>query len=264
VRKNVLRELIKAGKPSLGTHFACPWPTIIEIIGHSGVFDYVEFQAEYAPYDLFTLENMGRAIDTFEHLSGMIKIEQEPRTYIAAKALNSGFQNVLFADIRTVEDAREAVRAARAETPGVGGRRGVAAGRDVGVVLEGGSPAFVQATQDTVVAIMIEKKEAVENLESILDVPGIDMVNFGPSDYSMSIGVPGQRNHPAVLEAEKYVIETALRKGVIPRVETGGPDEMKRYIDMGVRHFCNGGDVWTLFRWCKESGGAMRRVLESL
>jgi 2-keto-3-deoxy-L-rhamnonate aldolase RhmA len=49
-----------------------------------------------------------------------------------------------------------------------------------------------------VVAIMIEKKQAVDNLEALLSVPTVDMVQFGPSDYSMSIGKTGQRNHPKV------------------------------------------------------------------
>ena len=48
---------------------------------------------------------------------------------------------------------------------------------------------------------MIEKKEAIENLESILAIPGVDMVQFGQTDYAMSIGVTGNRQHPAVDEA---------------------------------------------------------------
>ena len=49
---------------------------------------------------------------------------------------------------------------------------------------------------EAVVALMIEKKGAVDNLEEILSVEGVDMVQFGPADYSMSIGLPGERKHP--------------------------------------------------------------------
>ena len=207
MRKNRLRELLDSGKPSLGTHLSISWPAITELVGHARVFDYVEFVAEYTPYDLYSLENLGRAIDLFDHMTGMMKIEQHSRSYLATRAIGSGIQNLLFADVRTVEDVQECVRAVRAETPGRDGLHGVGMRRDVGYVLEGGSPAFVEALDRAVVAIMIEKKQAVENLDAILSVPGIDMIQFGPSDYAMSIGSIGDWNHPKVRDVERHVIE---------------------------------------------------------
>src|SRR5713101_7245719 len=122
MRRNRLRELLKADQPSLGTHIHSSWPTIIELVGHSGMFDYVEFVGEYAPYDLYALENLGRAGDMFDHMSSMMMFEQDPRMYLTILAIGSGIQNVLFADPRTVEDVQECVRAARAEAPQAKGR----------------------------------------------------------------------------------------------------------------------------------------------
>jgi len=160
-----------------------------------------------------------------------------------------------------VADVEECVRGVRAEAPHAKGRHGVGMRRDVGFVLEGGSPAFVQALDDAVVALMIEKGPAVENLEALLAVPGVDMVQFGPADYSMSIGLAGQWNHPRVREAERYVIETALKLGIAPRAEIAHPEEAKRYLDMGVKHFCIGTDVSILFQWFVQNGKAMRAIL---
>src|SRR5436190_18028954 len=120
MRRNRLRELLKAGQPTLGTHIHSTWPTIIELVGHSGMFDYVEFLGEYAPYDLYALENLGRAVDLFPHMTAMMKIEQEPRTYLAIRAFGSGIQNMLFADPRTVADVDAWVKAVRAESPQTG------------------------------------------------------------------------------------------------------------------------------------------------
>lgn len=219
--------------------------------------------AEYAPYDLYALENIGRAIDIFD-MSGMMKIEQQPRTYLAIRAIGSGIQNVLFADVRTVADVEECVRSVRAETPEFGGLHGVGARRDVRFGEEGGSLAFVQALEDAVVALMIEKKEAVENLDALLSVKGVDMVQFGPADYSMSIGLTGQRTHPRVLEAEKFVIETARKKGIAVRAEPFYAHEAKRYLEMGVKHYCMGTDTGILRNWFKEEGKAMRELLAEL
>jgi 4-hydroxy-2-oxoheptanedioate aldolase len=265
VRKNILRQLLRDDRPTLGTHVSMDNPTIVELIGHTGMFDYVEFVAEYGAYDLKSLEHLGRAIDLFPDFSGMIKVEQEPRTFITVRALGSGIQNLLFADIRSVEDAKASVAAVRAEFPGSNGIHGVGMRRDAGYVLEGGTREWISALDDAVICLMIEKKGAVENLEAVLSVPGIDMVQFGPSDYSMSIGKPGYNYggglHPDVIAAEKYIIETALKKGIRPRVELGDPAAAKPYLDMGVRDFCIGWDVSILYDWLKNNGKAMRELL---
>ncbi|MCS7046660.1 MAG: aldolase/citrate lyase family protein, partial [Gemmataceae bacterium] len=261
MRPNRLRQLLQADRPSLGTHIHITYPGVVELIGHSGMFDYVEFVGEYAPYDLYTLENLGRAVELFPHLSAMMKIEQEPRTYLAIRAIGSGIQNVLFADPRTVADIEACVKAVRAEAPHSGGWHGVGMRRDVGYVLECGSPAFVQALDDAVVAVMIEKASAVENLDAILAVKGVDMVQFGPADYAMSIGLAGQWSHPRVREAERFVIESALKKGIAPRAEISRPEDARRYLDLGVKHFCMGWDVGILFNWYKEAGSALRTLL---
>jgi 4-hydroxy-2-oxoheptanedioate aldolase len=261
MRRNRLRELLRAGQPTLGTHLLSCWPTLVELVGQSGMFDYVEFVGEYAPYDLHDLDNLGRAVALFDHLSAMIKIDQEPRTYLTVRAIGAGIQNVLFADPRTVDDVRECVRAVRAETPGRLGWHGVGMRRDVGVVREPGSQGFVQALDDAVVALMIEKGSAVEDLEALLSVPGVDMVQFGPADYAMSVGLAGQWDHPQVREAERHVIATALKMGIAPRAEIARPEDARRYLDMGVKHFCMGWDVSTLFNWFRDNGKAMRELL---
>src|ERR671932_1179154 len=219
MRKNRLRELLREGKPSLGTHLLSAWPTVTELVGQTGQWDYIEFVAEYAPWTMHDLDNLGRAVELFPDFSAMIKIEQDTRGHLAMRAIGAGIQNLLFADIRTPEEARHCVRSVRAEHPDHGGLHGVGMRRDVRTVLEGGSPAFVEALADAVIVLMIEKKEAVENFEAILDVKGIDMVQFGPSDYSTSIGMPGQSAHERVREAEKYVIETAHKRGMPARAE---------------------------------------------
>ncbi len=261
MRRNRLRELLDADQPSLGTHLLSSWPSIVELVGLSGMFDYVEFVAEYGPYDLYSLENLGRAVDLFDHMSAMMKIEQEPRTHLAVRALGSGIQNLLFSDPRTVEDVEECVGAVRAEVPDSIGRHGVGLRRDVGLVLEPGTPAFVHALDEAVVALMIEKDEAVQNLGALLSVPGVDMVQFGPADYAMSIGLAGQLGHPRVREAEEHVIATALRMGIAPRAELGGTGGMERYLDLGVKHFCIGTDVRILFDWFTATGTSAIEML---
>lgn len=258
MRVNRLRELLRRGEPSVGTRVVCPWPGLIEVIGCTGIYDYVEFLSEYGPYDLHDLENIARAAELFG-LSTMIKIDQEPRTYLAERALAAGIQNVLFADIRSVKDVEEAVKAVRAEPNGVNGYRLDRRVSYVGATVSASD--LVKMCGDAVVALMIEKREAVENLEEILSVEGVDMVQFGPMDYSISIGVPGEINHPKVREAEEKTIKTALKMGVAPRAEINSPEQAEKYVKLGVRNFNIGVDVRILFGWWKNNGEELRKII---
>lgn len=265
MKKNKLREKLKEGIPTLGVRLLSVWPGMVEIVGHTGIFDYVEYLGEYSSWNLHDLENFGRAVELFD-MTSMIKVDQNCRAFIAQRALGSGIQNILFTDIRTVEDAKECVRIVRAEAPQTKGINGAANRRNVGYYIEaGGSPEYVKAMDEAVVALMIEKREAVDNLEEILSVEGIDMVQFGPGDYSLSTGHIGQRSHPKVKEAELKTIKTALKKGIRPRMEIGSIDykieDLQKYVELGVKDFSLPSEGKIIYEWLKKHGENIRKSL---
>ena len=116
---------------------------------------------------------------------------------------------------------------------------------------------------DTVIAVMIEKKGAIDELDEILSIPELDMVQWGGSDYAMSIGQAGQRYTPEIDAVRIKVFEMALEKGVHPRAEIRSVDEVPRYMDMGVRHFSIGTDLAILHDWWKEQGTALQRAISN-
>jgi 4-hydroxy-2-oxoheptanedioate aldolase len=124
---------------------------VTEIVGQTGLWDYIEFVAEYTPYTLHDLDNIGRAIELFPDFTGMIKVEQDTRGHLGMRAVGAGIQNLLFADVRTPGEALQCVRSIRPELPEWGGLHGVGMRRDVRTVLEGGPPEFVQALGDAVI-----------------------------------------------------------------------------------------------------------------
>ncbi len=261
MKKNKMRDLLKSDRPTIGTHIHSTWPSIIEIVGHAGMFDYVEFVAEYAPYDLHDLDNMGRAAELHD-LGTMIKIDRAGRTFTAQRAIGSGFQSVLFADCMSAADARECVRAVRADTPEQGGYHG-AASRRFTYMSYGGGPDYVQMLEDIVVVLMIEKKTAVDELDEILSIEGVDMIQWGGTDYSMNVGKAGGRLQPEIKAIETQVFKKALEAGIPPRAEIGNVDQARHYLDMGVRHFSMGTDIAILYSWLKEQGEALRREIEA-
>lgn len=259
MRPNKFRELLRAGKPTLGTRVMSPWPTVIEVLGQAKQYDYVEFLAEYSPYDLHDLDSLCRAAELAD-LTPIIKLDQAASEYVAQRAIGSGFQGVMFTDCRSAEDARHYVRIVRPETPQDGGLFGAVPRRFTPRSQFGGNE-YVQALRDVVVILMIEKREAVDHLEEILAVPGIDMIQWGPADYSVSIGKPGARLDPEIKAVERKVIETAHRMGVPARAEIGSPDDVQYYQDLGVRHFNLNVDLWILLQWWTVNGKAVRGKL---
>ena len=116
----------------------------------------------------------------------------------------------------------------------------------------GGGQDYIDALNEIVVAVMIEKGTAVDQLDEILEIEGIDMIQWGPSDYSVSTGKIGQWT--AIKPVEKMVIEKSLAAGIQPRAELNSIDDAKYYLDLGVKHFCVGTDVSILHHYWKTQG----------
>ncbi len=264
MKNNILRELLNQGKPTIGTHVLSTWPGIVEVIGSTGAFDYIEYVGEYSSFSLEQMDNFARAVELFPGMSSMMKVEEQTRGFIAARAIDSGIQNVLFTDCRTADDVRDCIRYVRSEAPESGGVHGYSMRRSTGYGYGSSIEKWTKAMDEVVIAIMIEKKGAIENLEAILSVEGVDMVQFGPADYSISIGMPGQVQSPEVQDAHKLMIESALKKGVHPRVEIGSFEQAEPFARMGVRHFCIGWDTTIMAQWCRQQAEGMNKLLASL
>ncbi len=257
---NVLRELLKAGKPTLGTRINSSWPLITEIVGKTGKFNYVEFLAEYAPVDQYDFANITRAAE-LHGMSSMIKVDYANRTHVAQKAVANGFQAVLFADHRDAATVEESVKDLLADCPTEHGHFGFTPARLIGFSQGFTQIDFVTMLQDIVKVFMIEKKEAVDNIEEICSVDGVDMIQFGPADFSMSMARNAKDNGDEIREAEEKCIKAAIRHGVRPRVEIMAPEQAKRYIDLGVKDFNIGGEVWNLMAIWNNHGNAMRELI---
>ena len=262
MKQNKFREKLNNNEPTISTHILSTWPSIVEAIGHTGMYDYVEFVAEYGSFDLHELDNLCRAIELYG-MGSMIKIDQSHQAFLSQRGIGAGFQSVLFADCRSAEDVRQCVRIVRPETPEDKGIHG-AANRRAAYIGYAGSEDYVQALRDIVVAIMIEKHSAVSELDEILSIEGVDMIQWGPSDYSMSIGRPGQRKTAEVRKVERKVFDSALAYGIPARAEINSVDEAKYYLDLGVRHFCIGTDISILYDWWKINGDLLRKTIYNL
>ena len=161
---NRIRQLLNEGKPTVATRMESTWPTMIEAAASTGYFDYLEFVAEYAPFNQGDLENMCRAAEL--HDTAMtIKVDFQNRAYVMQKAFASGFQGVLLTDHKTAAEIEESLYFMRADAPGENGRFGYPNRRWVGYAPYITQPEQVKRCQELVVMVMIEKKEALDRSE---------------------------------------------------------------------------------------------------
>lgn len=260
MRTNLIRQKLEAGEPTLSTHIHSVWPSEVEALGHTGMYDYVEFVAEYGPSDLHDLDNLCRAAE-LHNMGSMIKIDQSLMPFLAQRGIGAGFESVLFTDVRSMDEVLECIQAARPDHPDHGGLYGVATRRN-SFMGYGGSPEYVESVAGTVLAFMIEKKGAVDNLEEILEHPAVEMVQWGGADFSVNIGRPREMTHPEVVAAQEKTFKTAIKMGVPARAEIGSADETKKYLDWGVRHFSVGTDISILYSFWRTEGEKILRALE--
>lgn len=261
MKTNKLREMLDAGKPTLATRINSSWPTIAETVGAAGHYDYIEFLAEYAPFDQYDLENIARACE-LHGMASIIKLDYQSRGYLAQRAMASGFQGVLFTDHRNAAEVLETLAMIRPECAGRSGTMGYTNRRWIGYRDITPQMDFVEMATKTVVLLMIEKKEALDNIDEICAVPGVDMVQFGPSDFAMSCGFNAKDNMDKIKDAEKRIIETALKHGVRPRAEIVSPDQADYYLKLGVKDFALGSEIAILLAYWKNEGAKLREMMK--
>ncbi|MEX2355732.1 MAG: aldolase/citrate lyase family protein [Thermaerobacterales bacterium] len=260
MRPNLLRARLNEGKPTIGFHLLAPSPELLEIIGLTGAVDYVEFVGQYSTYDLAWLDTLGRITELYD-MSSMIKVDQSLQTFQAQRAVGAGIQSILFTDLRNVQETEEAVKSIRPDTPEGRGILGVSQRRNYRYFLESGSPALPQVYRDIVVAVMIEKKGAVDDLEKILKLDDVDMIQWGSGDYAFNVGRSGEREADEFKEIERYVIDTCLKHNKPPRIELRELDNVEEYLNMGIKHFCVGFDTRIIYQWVKTNGEKLRSLL---
>ena len=264
IMKNSLRSALNARKGTIGTRFAFCDPDLAELIGDTGLFDYAEFSAEYSVLDMKSLYHMARAAQC-ANLPLMIKLDREGQGFWAQAALGAGFKSILFSDIRVPEDIDICHKIVRPETPNIGGKMGVKIRRSS---LSSYSPdEYLKDLESTLLCIMLEKKSAIDSIDAVLErakEKGVDIAQWGPADYSLSCGAPKLMFQDDIFSIEEKVISKCIEYNIIPRAEIAEVEQAKRYIDLGVRHFCIGWDRFILQSSLIKMGEGLRRLTNNI
>ena len=181
-------------------------PAVVEISALAG-YDFAVIDLEHTMIDLQTVENMVRAAEA-TGIDAMVRIPSLDSKMIL-RILECGATGIWVPHVRSAQEVREIVSAARYWPEGNRGFSGVT--RAAKYL----SSDFMEHTKvsnkKTMIVAMIEEKEAVDQIDEILSVNGLDIAFIGPADLSQSLGVPGQKNHKKIIEAINHILETSQR-----------------------------------------------------
>jgi len=224
-------------------------PMMIEAMGAGGM-DFVIIDLEHGPNDIVNLGNLIRAAET----SGLFPVVRILSNDQIGRALDLGAAAVQIPHISCAADAVKAAQAARFAPQG---HRGVC--RYVRAANHSAmdkSVYFKQANEISVIA-QVEGKAGLENLDEILEVPGIDVIFLGVYDLSQSLGFTGQVDRPEVVDALKEVIAKCQAKSIPVGTFVESVDTARKYRDLGVHYLSYQVDIGLLMSACKDVSDGM-------
>ncbi len=239
-------ELLKEGKPFLGTFIQSGSPEFLEAAAYAG-FRFAAIDLEHAYYGTEILIHMIRAGEA-AGLSVLARVPALDAGWIK-KALDMGAAGIIIPNIDTAGQAAEAVRLCRF-TPD--GARGACPGVRANRYGAGGPEYYAEANRRTAVIPLIESPEGVKNFDSILHTAGIDSVFLGPVDLSVALGYRGDLNAPEV----KSMLLDMVRKARAAGVPVGALGLDHAFIEelfaAGLNYLAYGIDTILMYQKCRE------------
>lgn len=239
------RAALESDRGALGPFVITSDPAFVEAAGYAG-YDFVLLDMEHGPGTFQNLQNLIRGAN----VAGVCPVVRVPRgTDIwIDRALDVGAGAVMVPQIDNAEQARAVVTAAKYSPIGMRGTCRFVRSAGYGAIP--GSEYFSKA-QETMVIIQAEGKKAVENLDEILEVPGIDVIFVGPYDLSSALGHVGEIDHPEVVECVKGILARATAKGVKVGCFADSIEGGKKWRDLGVKFIGYSCDTYLFYQKAK-------------
>lgn len=233
-----LRERIRSGAPTLGGWITLGHAGIAEIMANAG-FDWVVVDLEHSVTAIDTTAELIRAIDLCG-ASPLVRLTSNDSDQIK-RVMDAGAHGII---VPMVNSAAEAERAVGAVHYAPQGHRGAGLGRAQGYGAKF-QEYFAWQKDNPVVIVQIEHTKAVENLDSILSVPGVDGFIIGPYDLSCSMGIPGRFDHPDFTAAMARIRATGQRLGSAAGLHVVEPDLalLEKCLREGYRLIAYGVDI---------------------
>lgn len=250
MRPSKIKAKLKRNEPALVTTIHFTDPSAYELVSLMG-FDGLWMDLEHHAASVETANALMRAarVGTADILARPAKGE----FMRMGRILEAGAQGIMYPRCDTAAEAREVVKWSKFAPLG---RRGCDGGNpDMPYCAMPVDQYVREANEQTFVVVQLEDREAVANAREIAEVEGVDVLFFGPGDFTVLSGIPGQFDHPLVHEAIREVAAAAKAAGKHWGMPAGTPERAKQLLDLGARLIAHGADIV----WLKNALDETRR-----
>lgn len=238
---NAFKRALAAKRAQIGLWCSLSSNYAVEAVAGAG-FDWLLLDMEHSPNDLTDVLSQLQAAAPYP-TSTVVRLPWND--FVATKRmLDIGAQSVLFPYVQNAEEARQAVASTRYPPAGIRGVAGATRATRFGRIKDYAK----HAHEEICVLVQVETKEALEHLESIADVEGVDGVFIGPADLHASLGYPGDVANPAVLPIIDDAIKRIRARGKAPGILYADEKLARRYLELGALFVAVGADVGLLAR----------------
>lgn len=253
MRTNQVRRALKAGQLQLGMNFgqlrSAEVPRLLAAAG----FHWAFIDTEHGNFDLETVNDVCRVAQ----LSGLCPVVRvaDLQYSLVSRALDCGAQGIIFPRMEDPKLLETALSWTKFPPSGIRGYGLMAPQTDYEAMAF--SQVIEHVNENTLKVLQIESRRAVEAREEILSVPGIDAVMIGPADLSISMGVPGEFQHPSMVDAMEKIRDTCMSKGIAPGTQTRSVALAQFWKERGMLFLGCGSDIGFLFDKAKETAQAL-------
>jgi 2-dehydro-3-deoxyglucarate aldolase/4-hydroxy-2-oxoheptanedioate aldolase len=256
MRTNVVKRALAAGKTVIGSEISRIRSTDIPRLFAAGGFDFVFIDTEHSPLGLETVSDLV-AMARATGITPIVRVTQAEYPLVA-RTLDVGAQGIIIPRVNTAAEVREIVSWMKYPPLGIRGFADTFAQTDGAPVT---AKEFVDAgNSESLCVIQIERREAVDNVEEMLSVPGVDVVCMGCMDLSVDLGVAGDMDHPAMVESIERVLSAGRKHNVAVGIISGRFDLVARWMRAGMRFVSYATETMLLQEVCASTVQRLRAV----
>jgi len=251
-----LKEKLRIGEFTIGSWITLAHPAIAEIMAKAG-FDWLVVDLEHSVITIREAEELIRVIDLCGVVP-LVRLSSNDSVQIK-RVMDAGAHGVIVPMVNSVEEARNAVKSVRYPP---NGQRGVGLAR-----AQGYGNSFEKykewLNKESIVIVQVEHIKAVDNLEAIMSVEGVDGFIVGPYDLSGSLGIPGQFDNELMIDAMNKIVTFMKSSSKIPGYHVVEPDvdQLQQCVQEGYRFLAYSVDIRMLDTCCRS---AMNKIKEQL
>lgn len=249
---NLFKQAIREGRPQIGLWASLCSNVAAEVIASAG-FDWILIDTEHAPNELPMVLSQLQAL-----VGGTAAPVVRPAwndMVLMKRLLDVGAQNLLIPYVQTAEEARAAVAATRYSPQGIRGVAVTHRANRFGRVKD----YFKRANEEICLLVQIETHLALENIEAIAAVEGIDGLFIGPSDLAAALGHLGENNHPEVRAAIEDAFKRIRKAGKAPGILTPVEADARHWLSHGCVVLAVGSDIGLLARQSEDLAARFKK-----